>query len=155
MQMYNSICYALTQNHEQVKTHDWKFKELFKSIKEHCMEDAVHCLALKCAAQWVHSSRTRYNILPLLQTEIAFLCEALDDNSQIEWQSPIAHMIHYEPTGTAYSDSCLHSDGGFSTDMGFWWHMEWPSWVYHRMKKFLANDINGHFITINALDLFQ
>lgn len=96
-----------------------------------------------------------YNILPSLQMEIALLCEALDDNSQIEWQSPIAHMIHHEPKGTAYSDSCLHSGGGFSIDIGFWGHMEWPSWVYHHMKKFFASDMNGHFITINVLEFIS
>jgi hypothetical protein len=47
MQMYNSTGYALTQSHKQLKTHDWTFKELLKTIKEHCKEGAVHRFALK------------------------------------------------------------------------------------------------------------
>jgi len=42
------------------------------------------------------------------------------------WVTPIAHIIPRVHDFTAYCDSCKYGAGGYSSDLGFIWHIEWP-----------------------------
>ncbi len=60
------------------------------------------------------------------------------------------HFISKElrdPSAIAYSDSLLHAAGGFSTDLSFWWHLQWPDHIQARAAKARTGDT----ISINAL----
>ena len=60
-----------------------------------------------------------------LKEEIKFLTAALS-NPSIRWETPIGHIIERVPSSEAAADACLYGGGGFSTDLRFWWHLEWP-----------------------------
>jgi len=42
------------------------------------------------------------------------------------WITPIPHIIPRVHPYTAYCDSCMYGAGGFSTELGFFWHIYWP-----------------------------
>ena len=49
-------------------------------------------------------------------------------------------------------DFSLHAAGGWFTDLGFWWHLEWPGDVVKRTTIFLPGNKSGKFISINLLE---
>ena len=55
---------------------------------------------------------------------IAALCEDQD-----LWTTPIPHIIPRDHDYTAYCDSCEYGAGGYSLELGFMWHVEWPNKV--------------------------
>ena len=65
---------------------------------------------------------------------------------------PIGHFVNRDPSGTGWSDSCLDAAGGFSTDLGFWWYIEWPEKVRKATLRFIKNNKNGDLISINVLE---
>jgi hypothetical protein len=43
------------------------------------------------------------------------------------WFTPIPHIIHRIHPFTAFCDSCEYGAGGFSPELGFIWHLHWPT----------------------------
>jgi hypothetical protein len=58
---------------------------------------------------------------------------------------PIAHLIPQTPFATTIGDSLLEGAGGFSTTLGFWWHIRFPDEVK-------TNNDNGMLVLINVLE---
>ncbi len=71
----------------------------------------------------------------------------LMDNS-VSRRCPFAHLVPRDPLATAYLDSLSHAAGGFSTDLSFWWHLQWPDHIQARAAKACT----GNTISINALE---
>ena len=90
-----------------------------------------------------------------MRREIEFLRYALHPDFGIEWCTPIAHLISRDPTGDGASDACLDAGGGYSIPFRFIWFLNWPTWVLLRTKKFLKNDKDGNFISINILEFIS
>eukprot|EP00957_Ditylum_brightwellii_P081725 6217269-Ditylum_brightwellii.AAC.1 len=61
-------------------------------------------------------------------------------------------MIPRDPNFVADSDSSLLAAGGFSTQLQFWWHLEWPEEVQARNIKKMKRDKDGNLISINILE---
>ncbi len=64
-----------------------------------------------------------------MRYKIEFFCNKLKPDSGIEWEMPIAHLIPQTPFAATIGDSSLEGAGGFSTTMGFWWHICFPDKV--------------------------
>jgi len=86
-----------------------------------------------------------------MRHDVDRLHEVLSDPSQYPWQSPISHMIPRDPSFTAYGDASLMAGGGYSSDLHFWWHLEWPSEIHHRTIKFW-DDNKERLVSINLLE---
>jgi len=50
-----------------------------------------------------------------------------------------------------WADSCKQSGGGWSTDMKFWWYLEYPAEIVARAT--FANNKGGKNISINVLKM--
>jgi len=50
-----------------------------------------------------------------------------------------------------WADSCKQSGGGWSTDMKFWWYLEYPTKIVAQVT--LANNKWGKYISINVLEM--
>jgi len=50
-----------------------------------------------------------------------------------------------------WADSCKQSGGGWSTDMKFWWYLEYPVEIVARAT--LVNNKEGKYISINVLEM--
>ncbi len=73
---------------------------------------------------------------------------AILDNDSISHYCPIAHLIPRDPSAIVYSNSLLHTAGGYSTDLNFWWHLQWPDHIHVQTAKAHTGDT----ISINSLE---
>jgi hypothetical protein len=71
----------------------------------------------------------QYNINKTMRYKIEFFRNKIKPDSGIEWETPIAHLIPQTPFATTIGDSLLEGAGGFSTTLGFWWHICFPDEV--------------------------
>jgi hypothetical protein len=46
----------------------------------------------------------------------------------------------------------LSTAGGYSSDLGFWWHIEWPPDIRERTLRHKRNNIDNKLISINQLE---
>jgi hypothetical protein len=66
--------------------------------------------------------------------------------------TPVAHLVPQTPFATTIRDSLLEGAGGFSTMLGFWWHIRFPDEVVQRTLRFKTNNNNGMLVLINVLE---
>ena len=100
----------------------------------------------------VHHYKYKFAINLSMQQEIEFFRNKLQPNLTIFWETPIAHLIPRTPTATAFGDSCLEGAGGYSIELGFWWHIDFPEEVKHWTLMFKSDDKDGTLISINILE---
>lgn len=161
--MYTSSSFALRENREFLGKNSPNFVAHLKKIKElrkraaedtsDVQDNIAHInFAMKKSSQSVHRSKREYFIGKDMRAEINFLTEVLEEDSGVRWETPIAHMIKRDPTAPAYSDSCLDSGGGFSIELSFFWYLSWSRPVYLRTLKFISDQSDPRFISINALE---
>lgn len=157
---YDQIALALASNYKMLRRHSPQFKALISCIKNEQMgksklsQDAgrIISFALKKASQLVHRSRSTYVISDLLREDIEFFRQALREDSDIPWSSPLAHVVLRTPLGTPFGDACLTGCGGYCTELKFWWHLAFPPEIVHRTLIHLRDDSAGNLISINALE---
>jgi hypothetical protein len=116
---------------------------------------AVINFSIKKAAQQINRCNNEYFIPKTMCREIEFLREALHPDSGIEWSTPIAHLIQRDPSAEGCSDACLEAGGGFSIKLRFIWFLTWPVDILYRTKKFLKNNKDGNFVSINMLEFIS
>ena len=102
-------------------------------------------------ARQVHKSQKRYRINHTLRRELRLIYRALTSD-WIDMWDPIGHKIPRDPTGKAWSDSCLRAAGGYSYHMKFWWYIEWPEHIQKSTLIYVTNDSEGKLISINVLE---
>eukprot|EP00957_Ditylum_brightwellii_P113540 8657164-Ditylum_brightwellii.AAC.1 len=61
-------------------------------------------------------------------------------------------MIPRDPGFMAADDSSLFAAGGFSTQLQFWWHLEWPDEIHARSIEGIETDNHGKLISIIILE---
>jgi hypothetical protein len=83
----------------------------------------LFCFAQRETASLIHKNKKQFHLNKT--EELRIIRTALADPA-IQKFSPIAHLVDKDPNGTAFGDSCLDSWGGWSTNMMFWWMLEWP-----------------------------
>ena len=67
-----------------------------------------------------------YRVNKTMKEEINFLLKTLDTEENINIETPIAHMIPRTPTASLFGGSSLTGCGGYSLDLKFWWHIDFP-----------------------------
>jgi hypothetical protein len=130
MHLYASIAYALTENKRLLADMSPNFCDICLSLKTGTFpcstaKDQVKHInfAMKKAAHLAHHAKFKYNINKMMRQEIEFFCKKHLLESNIAWETPIAHIIPRMPTFTSFGDSCLKGAGGYSILLGFWWHI--------------------------------
>jgi hypothetical protein len=157
-QMYASIAKALASNKAILLESSHEFKNIIQSLSTGSFacspkDQTRHIsFALKRAARLVHHSKNKYFITKNMRLEIEFLRDKLLPNSDIQWETPIAHIIRRMPSATVYGDSSLTGMGGYSLDLKFWWHLPVPEEVQQRTLLHKADNIDGQLISINVLE---
>jgi len=134
--LYASIVYALSENKRLLSDTSPEFRNICLSLKTGSfpcsMKDQVKHInfAMKRAAHLVHHAKFLYNINKTMRQEIEFYREKLLPESNIAWETPIAHIIPRTPTFTSFGDGCLEGAGGYCISLGFWWHSLSPKRSY-------------------------
>jgi hypothetical protein len=156
--LYASIAYALTENKCLPADMSPDFCDICLSLKTGTFpcsaKDQVKHInfAMKKAAHLVHHAKFKYNINKMMPQEIEFFREKLLLESNIAWETPIAHIIPWMPTFTSFGDSCLEGAGEYSILLGFWWHIPFPKAVKQRILLHKRDNKDGLLILINVLE---
>ena len=155
-QIYSSIANSLRSNTQYLMHTSKQFKLIIRQVKNKHLTTTTEDLrevnfAARQIATSVHRCKERYWINATLRAEIDLLTTTLADPS-ISFSTPIAHCISRDPSASVWGDACLYGGGGFSFDLQFWWHLQWPMEVQRRTKLYLANNKNGKLISINSLE---
>lgn len=157
--LYSSAAFALRKNEDFLGKRSPNFiaylnkiKELRKKEQQNASDIAHINFAIKKNAQRVHRCTREYFISKDMRAEIDFLAWALEPESAVKWETPIAHMIKRDPTAECASDACLDAGGGWSLSLKFVWYLEWSQQIYRRTKKFIDDDTSKQLITINCLE---
>jgi hypothetical protein len=106
---------------------------------------------MKRAARMVHHAKFKFNINKMMCQEIDFFRKKLLLDSDIKWETPIAHIIPRMPTFTSFGDSCLKGAGGYSIPLGYWWHIPFPEEIMQLTLLYKKDNSNGCLISINVL----
>jgi len=108
--LYALIVYALSENKCLLSNTSPEFRDICLSLKTDSfpcsVKDQVKHInfAMKRAAHLVHHSKFQYNINKMMRHEIEFFREKLLPETNIAWETPIAHIIPRTPTFTSFGD---------------------------------------------------
>ena len=158
--MYKSLAAAIFQNTKLLAELSPRYQQLLKKLakgrsyswKERNEETKSFRYALKQAAKMVHQADFECNINSTMREEIEFFRESLQPNSGLSWEAPIGLVIKRTPTAVSYGDSCLDGGGGYSIDLRFWWHLQFPKEVVARTLLHKKDNSDGQLISINVLE---
>ena len=87
-----------------------------------------------------------------MREELEFIRQALDDDSGIKFETPIAFIITRMPTACLFGDSSLLSCRGYSIQLRMWWFLPFPEEIVQRTLLHLKNNKDQMFISINCLE---
>ena len=77
-------------------------------------------------ARDIYHSHVKIFITVKMREELDFLNQVLDDPSKFPLSTPVAHLAQRIPDCQTFGDACLDAAGGFSNDLKFWWHLQFP-----------------------------
>jgi hypothetical protein len=148
-QMYISIAAGLKKNQAFLVRTNKQFRQLLKDSKS--SDKRTSTFGLSQTSKKVHSCDQPHWINQTLREELHLIIRALE-NKRLKKRTPLAHLVRRDPSAKAWSDSCLYAAGGFSSDMKFWWYLEWPKEILECTLKFVKNNEKGDLISINVLE---
>jgi hypothetical protein len=152
--LYLSIGAALRDSRAYLLTNSAAFRNLLKLIKHSpatALEARVSSFSQAASASAVHRTRRQFFINKTMRDELRLIRLALT-SPNLRKSTPIAHLIPRTPDAAAWGDSSLDAAGGFSTDMQFWWYLEWPQAIRERTLRNISDGRNGQLIDINCLE---
>jgi len=155
---YADIATALATNKEFLTQSSQEFRNITYALRTntfYCSSGdlAKHVsFALKQAAQLVHHNNKKHWISKNMRLELEFFRENLGPDSDIIYETPIAHIVERTPTATAFGDSSLMGMGGYSLDLGYFWHEPVPMAVQLRTLLHKENNDDGQLVSINVLE---
>jgi hypothetical protein len=120
-----SISYALSKNKRLLTESSAEFQDIVLAIQINvfitpCKDLARHTsFTMKRAVKLTHHASYQYNINKTICYEIEFFHNKLKPDSDIKWETPIAHLIPQTPFARTIGDSSLEGARGFSINLGF------------------------------------
>jgi hypothetical protein len=156
--IYTSLAFALKQNKLLLLECSPKFRDIITRIERKQFSGNQYEIAkelnfaLKTAAKLVNGHKQIYVINETMRAELHFIRQALEDNSGISFEVPIAFIIPKTPTASLFGDSSLLSCGGYSTDLRVWWYLPFPDKIVQQTLLHLKNNADETFISINCLE---
>jgi hypothetical protein len=87
-----------------------------------------------------------------MQAELDFIRQALEEDSGIHFEVPIAYIIPRTPTASLFGDSSLCACGGYSTTLPVWWYLSFPDDIDQQTMLHISNNQDETFISINCLE---
>jgi len=105
----------------------WNSPEFKKSIalrdqySRHPTHSAKYRYFSRKVARTIYDSKSSTFITPSIRGEVDFIITVLSQPDVYQWESPIAHLIPWEPDGDIHQDACPRGGGGFSSDLDYWW----------------------------------
>ncbi len=154
--LYAFIAYALAENKRLLADSSLELQSICLSLRTGnfpcTAKDQVKHVnhTMKRAARIVHHAKFKFNINKTMHQEIDFFREKLLPDSDIKWETLIAHITPRMPAFTSFGDSCLKGAGGYS--LGYWWHIPFPEEIMQRNLLHKKDNSDGCLISINVLE---
>ena len=156
--LYTSIVFALQRNKKLLEECSHEFRELVGQIRRKEFKGSPGSVAkqlnfaIKKASQMAHRCPYTYKINETMREEIEFFRQALSPESEIDFTTPLAHIIPRMPMGKMFGDSSLKACGGYSLKLRFIWHVFFPEEILMRTLLHMKENEDGTFISINCLE---
>jgi hypothetical protein len=156
--IYTSLAFALQNNKTLLEASSHKFRSLISQIqRKYFVGNQADIakeisFALKLAAKLINNNKHLYSVNDTMREELDFIRQALDDDSGIKFETPIAFIIPRMPTASLFGDSSLLSCGGYSIKLRIWWFLPFPEEIVQRTLLHLKNNKDQTFISINCLE---
>ncbi len=156
--IYTSLAFALKQNELLLRSCSPKFCDIVRKIEMKQFDGSQHKMArelnfaLKMAAKMINSHSQVYIINETICEELNFNRQALQHDSKIPFEVPIAFIIPRTPTAFLFGDSSLLSCRDYSIELWFWWFIPFPDEVVAQTFLHLKNDPSQNFVSINVLE---
>ncbi len=124
-----------------------KFRTLLK-LQRDCNATHNHrTFAMAKTVKAAHLLQQQHFISKCLSNIMDLIISILANNLVLQ-RCPMAHFIPRDPSAIAYLDSLSHAARGYSTDLHFWWHLQWPDSIQACVAKASTQDT----ISINILE---
>ena len=155
IQIRSSLLHCMRKNKKLVMKRS-SFKQVLADAQD-LKDDSITFLRRKFAlsklAKAIWNSNAKCFITKSLRAELDLLIHIITDPT-IRWSSPIAHLIPRTPDYQVWGDSSLDAAGGYSTDMGFYWHHSWPDSIRTKSVRFFKRKakFDGEIVSINLLE---
>ena len=152
-QLYASLAYALRQNAFYLAATSRRFRAMLRQMKltATTVEDAREInFAMKTVAKKTHGAKERYRIPDSLKHELGILRRLIGDKA-IRLETPFAHIVPRDWDFEAGADACKRAGGGWSINLSFWWHLEFPADIVERA--YLPNGKDKRYVSINVLEM--
>jgi hypothetical protein len=133
--IYMSLAFAQQNNKAILEASSDKFKTLILQIhQKHFVGNQADIakqinFTLKMVAKLVNNSKHMYIVNKTMHEELEFIRQALDDDSGIRFETPIAFIIPRMPTTSLFGDSSLLLCRGYSIQLKIWWILPFPEEV--------------------------
>jgi len=111
--------------------------------------------AISKLMQKIWNTKKRFHITNAFRKELKLLHYIFSNPFLFPFVTLIAHLIDRQPDFLAKGDACLDGAGGFSTNLSFWWFLEWPPFVKERTIKYFIKyyyGVQGAQLSINLLE---
>ncbi len=100
----------------------------------------------------VNGHKQVYVINETMKAELDFICQALQEDSGIDFVVPIELVMPRTPTTSLYGDSSLRACRGYSTTLQDWWYLSFLDEIVQRTLFHLKDNKGETFISINCLE---
>jgi hypothetical protein len=152
--IYTSLAFALQNNKTLLKASLHKFRSRILQIqRKHFVGNQANIVkeisfTLKLAVKLVNNNKHLYlySVNETMREELEFIRQALDNDSGIKFETPIAFIIPRMPTACLFGDSSLLSCGGYSIQLRIWWFLPFPEEIVQRTLLHLKNNKDQTFI---------
>jgi len=127
-QVYTSTASSLRCSEAHLIATSASFQADLKALKHPPVPSApaAHTsFFLREHARQVHHNPQCYHINCTLRAKLSLIRDALA-LPPTSHSCPLAHLVPRTPTACVRGDASLSAAGGYSADLGFWWHIEWP-----------------------------
>ena len=111
--------------------------------------------AISKIMQQIWNTKKRFHITNALKKELKLLYYLFSNPDTFPFTSPIAHIIDRASDFQAKGDACLDGAGGYSTDLSFWWFVEWPDYVKRKTIKYFIKYYHGVQSTRLSINLLE
>jgi len=150
-QVYVSLAAAIGNNTAHLNRTNKQFRKQLMEARSQQAPNHKRTFSQACWTRQVHSCPKGHWINTTLREELHLIAKALTSGS-VTLKTPIAHLVRRDPSAEAWSDSSLRAAGGYSTDLKFWWHIEWPAQVAKYTLVYVQSNKDGTLVSINVLE---
>ena len=157
--LYKSVAFCLNKAEAYKLTVSKDFRALLRRSRMKLLSSTTSReareirFAAQQASRQTHHSKQKFHICKSLREELDFLAALMNDFS-IPLSTFIGHIVPRDPDFVAAGDACPWGGGGWSTDLKFWWHMDFATTfsaeIVERASK--KHQKSPDYISINVLE---